>query len=188
LFLDHAHLYLGSEATEEKAKALGRDVRNVHFATHARLDGRLPLDSALVLTPPETFAEGRDNGLLAAWEIFESVRINADLVVLSACDSALGQSVDGEGLIGLTRAFQYAGAHTVAASLWRVSDRTTAELMVRFYRHLKAGLPKDEALRAAQIELIRGPIKVKNEKGEEVEIDASAPYYWAAFQIYGDWQ
>jgi CHAT domain-containing protein len=103
--------------------------------------------------------------------------------------AALGRTLlGGEGLIVLTRAFQYAGARSVMASLWKISDRTTAELMVRFYKHLKEGLPKDEALRAAQMELIHGPIQVKNEKGEVEEIDASAPYYWAAFQIYGDWQ
>src|SRR6185436_16010655 len=103
---------------------------------------RLPLQTLL--------SAGRDNGLLQAWEVFEQVRLNADLVVLSACESALGKELGGEGLIGLTRAFQYAGARTVLASLWKISDRTTAELMVRFYKHLKDGMTKDEALRAAQ--------------------------------------
>jgi CHAT domain-containing protein len=183
-----AAVYLGQEATEEHAKALPRNTRIVHFATHATLDERFPLNSGVVLSIPEKFEEGKDNGLLQAWEIFERVRIDADLVVLSACQSGLGKEMGGEGLIGLTRAFQYAGARSVLASLWKISDRTTAELMVRFYKHWKEGLPKDEALRAAQMELIRGSIKVKNEQGQEVEIDASAPYYWAAFQIYGDWQ
>jgi len=183
-----ATTYLGPEATEENAKALPHNTRIVHFATHATLDERFPLNSAVVLSIPEKFEEGKDNGLLQAWEIFEQVRLDADLVVLSACESGLGKEMGGEGLIGLTRAFQYAGARSVMASLWKISDRTTAELMVRFYKHLKDGLPKDEALRAAQMELIRGPIQVKNEKGEVETIDASAPYYWAAFQIYGDWQ
>lgn len=90
--------------------------------------------------------------MLLAWEIFERVRLEADLVVLSACVSALGPEQKGEGLVGLTRAFQYAGAQTVAASLWNVDDRTTADLMVRLYRHLRSGTPKDRALRAAQVE------------------------------------
>jgi CHAT domain-containing protein/Tfp pilus assembly protein PilF len=188
LFPEHVRLHLGNDATEEEAKATGRDVRYLHFATHGILDERFPLDSAIVLTPPEKLEEGKENGLLQAWEIFEQVRLDADLVVLSACESGLGKEMGGEGLIGLTRAFQYAGARSVMASLWKISDRTTAELMVRFYKHLKNGLPKDEALRAAQMELIHGPIQVKNEKGEVKEVDASAPYYWAAFQIYGDWQ
>ena len=190
MFPASTRTFLGSDASEENAKKLPQNTRIVHFATHATLDERSPLDSAVVLSIPEKFEEGKgkDNGLLQAWEIFEQVRIDSDLVVLSACESGLGKEMGGEGLIGLTRAFQYAGARSVMASLWKISDRTTAELMVRFYKHLKAGLPKDEALRAAQMELIHGPIQVKNEKGEVEEIDASAPYYWAAFQIYGDWQ
>ncbi len=180
--------YLGADATEERAKTLGRDVRIVHFATHASVDDRFPLNSALALTIPEELTEGGDNGLLQVWEIFERLRIDADLVVLSACETGLGEELDGEGLIGLTRAFQYAGARSVVASLWRVSDATTAELMTRFYRHLHDGKSKDEALRAAQIELIRGPIQMANDEGDKVEKDASAPYHWAAFQVIGDWR
>jgi hypothetical protein len=131
-----ARLYLGEEATEERAKSTTRDARVLHFATHGYLDDRTPLDSALVLTIPEELSAGRDNGLLQVWEIFESVRLDADLVVLSACDSALGRELSGEGLIGLTRAFQYAGARSVVASLWSVADRVTAELMARFHRSL----------------------------------------------------
>jgi CHAT domain-containing protein len=116
------------------------------------------------------------------------VRLDADLVVLSACDTGLGEEQGREGLIGLTRAFQYAGARTVMASLWSVRDQATSELMIRFYKHLRAGLPKDEALRQAQVELIRGPIEVVNEKGETSLFDASAPYFLAGFQVYGDWQ
>ncbi|HWN44115.1 MAG TPA: CHAT domain-containing protein [Thermoanaerobaculia bacterium] len=183
-----ALLYLGEEATEERAKSVTRDARVLHFATHAHLDDRNPLDSALVLTLPEELPAGRDNGLLQVWEIFESVRLDADLVVLSACDSALGRELTGEGLIGLTRAFQYAGARSVVASLWSVADQVTAELMASFHRHRAAGLPKDEALRAAQIELIRNPVRITTVDGQTVETDASAPFFWAAFQLSGDWQ
>ncbi len=91
-----------------------------------------------------------------------------------ACETALGRDLGGEGLVGLTRAFQYAGARTAAAMLWKVDDEATAELMVRFYGHLRDGKSKDEALRAAQIERIRHR--------------DPAPYYWAAFQLYGDWR
>jgi CHAT domain-containing protein/Tfp pilus assembly protein PilF len=181
-------IFLGVDATEERAKAVGKGTRILHFATHARLDDRLPLDSALVLTIPQGFPSDRDNGLLQVWEIFEKVRLDADLVVLSGCETALGEEHSGEGLIGLTRAFQYAGARTVMASLWSVQDQATSELMIRFYKHLRAGKSKDEALRQAQMDLIRGPIEVVNEKGEKTLFDASAPYYWAGFQVYGDWQ
>jgi CHAT domain-containing protein len=167
-------VYVDREATEEQAKALGREARIVHFATHGFVDDRSPFDSGLVLAIPEQFTPGRDNGLLQVWEIFESVRLDADLVVLSACETGLGEIRGGEGIIGLTRAFQYAGARSVLASLWRVDDRATAELMERFYRHLRAGEPKDAALRSAQLELIAGFVKLR------------APYFWAAMQLYGN--
>ncbi len=185
---ERVHPYLGEEATEERAKGLARTTDIVHFAAHGYLDDRFPLNSAVVLTIPEGFPEDRDNGLLQAWEIFERVRVDADLVVLSACESGLGEERGGEGLIGLTRAFQYAGARTVAATLWNVADEVTAELMVRFYRHLRDGKSKDAALREAQIELIRDPIEVRKASGEVVKRDASAPYYWATFQVIGDWR
>lgn len=188
LFSGSTRTFLEGDATEENAKSLPRDTRIAHFAAHATLDERLPLNSAVALTIPEQFVEGRENGLLQAWEIFEKMRLDADLVVLSACESGLGKELGGEGLIGLTRAFQYAGARSVMASLWKISDRTTAELMVRFYRHLKEGLAKDEALRTAQLDLLRSPLRLLNERGEVEAVDASAPYYWAAFQIYGDWR
>ncbi|MEA2561858.1 MAG: hypothetical protein QOH06_3362 [Acidobacteriota bacterium] len=182
-----ARLYLGEEATEEHAKLI-HDARILHFATHGYTDDRTPLDSALVLTIPEKPTKRRENGLLQVWEIFEGVRIDADLVVLSACESALGRELSGEGLIGLTRAFQYAGARSVVASLWSVADQVTAELMARFHRHLAAGLPKDQALRAAQLELIREPVKITTASGQAIETDASAPFFWAAFQLFGDWR
>jgi CHAT domain-containing protein len=167
-----AVVHLGDEATEERAKAVGKDVRYVHIASHGLIDARLPLDSALALSAPTTPGEGRDNGRLHAWEIIERVRLDADLVTLSACRSAVGTQLAGEGLIGLTRAFQYAGARSVLASLWSVGDKSTSDLMSRVYRFLKNGLPKDEALRRAQIDAIR--------RGHH-------PVRWAAFQLYGDW-
>ncbi|MEM7351504.1 MAG: CHAT domain-containing protein, partial [Acidobacteriota bacterium] len=188
LFPEGARVYLGAEATEERAKSVGGEAQILHFATHGHVDDRLPLSSAVALTIPSDWTPGRDNGLLQVWEILERVRLDADLVVLSACATALGQARGGEGLVGLTRAFQYAGARSVAASLWNVADSTTAALMTRFYRHLQAGKTKDEALRQAQVDLIRGPIEVRSESGSRQAIDASAPYYWAAFQVFGDWR
>jgi CHAT domain-containing protein len=183
---DRRQTYLDREASEERAKAVGKDVQIVHFATHAYVDGRSPFDSGLVLSIPEELAEGRDNGLLQVWEIFESVRLDADLVVLSACETGVGEIRGGEGIIGLTRAFQYAGARSVLASLWRVEDEATSELMQRFYRHLRSGKPKDEALRAAQLELIRSPLRVSDGRGGWTMRNAAAPYFWAALQLVGD--
>ncbi len=126
LYSPRASIYLGADATEERATAIGRDVPLIHYACHAYVNPRFPLDSALVFTIPDQPKEGQDNGLLQAWEIFEKVRIDADLVTLSACESGLGKEMGGEGLIGLTRAFQFAGARSVLASLWKVEDKSTA--------------------------------------------------------------
>jgi CHAT domain-containing protein/Tfp pilus assembly protein PilF len=184
-----SQVYLGPEAIEERVKDLGDSPRILHLAAHAFVDDHIPLNSGIVLSIPEDLPEGRDNGILQAWEILEQVRINADLVVLSGCVTGMGKELRGEGLIGLTRAFQYAGARSLVSTLWNVNDQATAELMIRFYRHLAAGLPKDEALRAAQIEMIHEPIFSVDSNGQPQELkDASAPYYWAGVQLYGDWQ
>ena len=176
LFPGRAHTYLGDEATEAHAKALDRDARYVHFACHGTLDERFPLNSALALSIPEAPGAGGDNGLLQAWEIFDKVRIDAELVTLSACDTALGKEMGGEGLLGLTRAFHYAGARSVLATLWGVSDTSTPRLMERFYTHLRAGKSRDEALRTAQLDFIRGGA------------DVAHPFRWAALQLSGDWR
>src|SRR5262249_37697367 len=162
-------------------------------ACHGLIDERFPLNSALALTVPERPAAGQDNGLLQAWEIFESVRLDAELVTLSACDTALGREMGGEGLLGLTRAFQYAGARSVLASLWKVSDASTAVLMERFYAGLHEGLPKDEALRAAQLALLQsaaqpldGGLRAANETAAGSE--GADPFFWAGFVLAGDWR
>jgi CHAT domain-containing protein len=104
------------------------------------------------------------------------LKLNADVVVLSACDTALGREVRGEGLLGLTQGFMYAGAKSLVVSLWKVSDRATAELMTRFYAHLlRDGQSPAEALRNAQVSIAS-------------ERRWSNPYYWGAFVLIGDWQ
>ncbi len=178
LFGSRSRAYLGAAATEEQAK-LTTQARYLHFATHAIVDSRMPLHSALALSIPEQLEDGQENGLLEVWEILEGIQLKStELVVLSSCKSALGKELSGEGMMGLTRAFHIAGARSVVASLWNVQDDSTAELMRRFYQHLDAGLPKAEALRQAQIELLRG------DAGEA----SRTPFAWAAFQVYGDWR
>ena len=176
LFPETSRIYVGRDATEDRAKADGRDATILHFACHGLADEDSPLDSSLALSMPADWKPGQPNGLLQAWEIFEQVRLDADLVTLSACGTALGKEMSGEGILGLTRAFQYAGARSVLASLWAVRDDSTADLMGRFYRHLRDGKTKDAALRAAQIEMIR--------RGHS----SSHPGRWAAFQLIGDWR
>jgi CHAT domain-containing protein/tetratricopeptide (TPR) repeat protein len=171
LYGKDATIYTGALATEDRVGRMGVRPRILHFASHALLDRRSPLDSGLALAAP---AAGGD-GLLQAWEILERLRLDADLVTLSACGTGLGREAAGEGLIGLTRAFQYAGARSILASLWGVSDRSTAVLMARFYAGLRAGLPKDVALREAQRQLLRTE-------------GLAHPYSWAGFELNGDWR
>ena len=182
---------LRDEANEANLKALDRDIDILHIAAHGIVDNVRPMDSALVLTVNEDFKEGEENGILFAWEIFEDLRIDADLVVLSACESGLGKTSGGEGLIGLTRAFQFAGARSILASYWNITDGTTATFMEYFYTNLKAGMNKAEALRQAQISFIREPVEVPRTGFWSFlpphKVDASHPYYWAAFQLIGPW-
>jgi CHAT domain-containing protein len=171
LFAAGGSVHLGADATEARLLATAPAARRVHLACHAVVDPAMPLESGLLLSPPaaDGAVEG-DNGVLQAWEIYQRLRLEADLITLSACDTALGREVAGEGVLGLTRAFHYAGARTVVSSLWKVADRSTSELMLAFYRHLLAGSSKAEALRRAQLEMA-----------------ARHPFYWAAFQVYGSW-
>jgi CHAT domain-containing protein/tetratricopeptide (TPR) repeat protein len=175
LYGGSSRIHLGAGATEESAKAVGKDASLLHFACHGLADPDAPLESSLVLTLPDRLDRGPDNGLLQAWEVFEQMRIDADLVTLSACRTALGRAADGEGILGLTRAFQYAGARSVLASLWQVGDDASASLMLDFYARLKGGRSKDDALRAAQVRMLRRPT-------------SRHPSHWAAFQIIGDRQ
>src|SRR4030095_6567569 len=148
---------LGFEAS--RPNVLGADLtryRVLHFATHGLLNSRHPELSGLVLSLVDR--EGRpQDGFLAAYEIYR-MKLEADLVVLSACETALGTEIRGEGLIGLARAFMYAGAPRVVASLWRVPDTATTELMKRFYRAmLVEGLRPAAALHRAQQSLRQDP-------------------------------
>ena len=151
-----------------------RGHRVVHFATHGVFDAGSPALSGLVLSLVDERGNPQD-GFVRLNDIY-NMRLDADLVILSACRTALGEEIKGEGLVGLTRAFMYAGAPRVVASLWQVSDVATAELMKRFYRALFVDrLRPAAALRAAQLELSRDP-------------RWSAPYYWAGFVLQGEWR
>jgi CHAT domain-containing protein len=146
----------------------------VHFATHSLLNNRHPELSGIVLSLVDERGRSQD-GFLRLNEIY-NLKLHADLVVLSSCQTALGKEVKGEGLIGLTRGFMYAGAPRVVASVWKVSDNATAELMTRFYRKMfEEGMRPSEALRMAQISLYE-------------ERQWRAPYYWAAFILQGEWK
>lgn len=146
----------------------------LHVATHGILDTEQPELSGLVLSTVD--AEGRDReGRVRLPDIF-NMPLGADLVVLSGCETALGRTVRGEGLIGLTRGFLHAGASRVISSLWRVDDRATAQLMTAMYRGLlRERLRPPRALRDAQLSLMQSH-------------EWAAPYYWAAFELSGEWR
>lgn len=148
--------------------------RYIHFATHGFLDSQRPELSALVLSLVNEKGE-QQSGFLYSHEVY-NLKLPAEVVVLSACETGLGKEIKGEGLVGLTRGFMYAGAPRVVVSLWSVSDRGTAELMGRFYQKMiQEKLRPAAALRAVQIEMwTRSQWK--------------DPYYWAAFALQGEWR
>jgi CHAT domain-containing protein/Tfp pilus assembly protein PilF len=148
--------------------------RYLHFATHGLLDSERPTLSALVLSLVDDSGAPQD-GFLRAHEIY-NLNLPAELVVLSACQTGLGKEIKGEGLVGLTRGFMYAGAARVVVSLWNVNDKATSELMAKFYQKmLKGGQRPAAALRSAQVEMWR-------------QRQWQAPYYWAAFVLQGEWR
>jgi CHAT domain-containing protein/Tfp pilus assembly protein PilF len=148
--------------------------RIVHFATHGSLNTVHPELSGIVLSLVDERGEPQD-GLIRLWEVY-NLRLGADVVVLSGCQTALGQEIRGEGLIGLTRGFMYAGAARVVASLWSVEDQATAELMKRFYREMLQNEQRPAAaLRAAQLSMWK-------------DSRWRAPFYWAAFVLQGEWK
>jgi CHAT domain-containing protein/tetratricopeptide (TPR) repeat protein len=160
-----------------RAMATGDELSNyriVHFATHSLLNSEHPELSGLVLSLVDEQGKPQD-GFLRMHEIF-NLRLPAELVVLSACQTGLGKELKGEGLVGLTRGFMYAGAARVVASLWEVNDAATAELMKRFYRRmLQDGMRPAAALRAAQIEMWKRP-------------QWQSPFYWGGFILQGEWK
>jgi len=170
----------GMEALDFRASretALSRelgDYRILHFATHGLLDNEHPELSGLVFSLVN--AEGKpENGFVDLEDIY-NLTLSSDLVVLSACETGLGKNISGEGLVGLTRGFMYAGAPRVVASLWKVDDVATSELMAEFYKGmLQEGLPAAAALRRAQLEM------QKRKRWAD-------PYYWAAFTLQGEWK
>jgi CHAT domain-containing protein len=167
-----AQALLGVDATEAAVRLRSRGHGFVHIGAHGWLNPADPTNSALVLTPGDgAGTPGPDDGLLQVREIF-GLDLNADLVTLSACQSALGANLRGEGLLGMTQAFTYAGAPSVIASLWPVDDEATSVLMSRLYASLADGAPKDEALAHAMAATAADP-------------EFSHPYYWAAFGLYG---
>jgi CHAT domain-containing protein len=163
------------EATRERLQGTKLNEFSIlHFATHGLLDPERPENSGLMLSTVNREGQSQ-NGLVTLQDIY-NLHAPVDLVVLSACRTALGKEVRSEGLIGLTRGFMYAGASSVVSSLWKVNDEATAELMKRFYANmLQSGMTPAEALRAAQNSIRR-------------ESQWRSPHYWAAFTLQGEYR
>jgi len=148
--------------------------RIVHFATHGLINNQHPELSGVVLSLVDQKGQ-RQDGFLRLYDLY-NLKLSAELVVLSACQTALGKEIKGEGLVGLTRGFMYAGAPRVVASLWQIDDRASAEFMKRFYQGLLGEkLRPAAALRAAQVSM-------QNDKRW------NTPHYWAAFTLQGEWK
>jgi CHAT domain-containing protein/tetratricopeptide (TPR) repeat protein len=175
-----ADVWLDLDASEDNIDT--RDIskyRVLHIATHGLLNAERPQFTGVVLS---LVGNKKEDGFLRTDEVF-NLHLGAPLVMLSACETGLGKEKRGEGVMGLTRAFMYAGAPTVGVSLWSVADKSTAELMTDFYKRLlatspaasSAGPSASAAMRDAQLAMIAGK-------------KYSAPFYWAPFVLVGDWR
>ena len=190
----NTEVYLGESATEENVKELsGRKLGILHFATHAQVNPQRPMESFLILGRADADGDTGENGLLQAREVVEQLTINADTVVLSACSTAQGQLSAGEGVTGLTSAFLHAGARSVIATQWPVSDNKASSLMQRYYQALLAGESPTAALRQAQVRTIEAGraerASIRRRLGRFFGLDRRSSDItladWAAFQLYG---
>jgi CHAT domain-containing protein/Tfp pilus assembly protein PilF len=165
----HRKLFLGRDAREDVLKNMdGHEFSIIHLACHSVVDEIHPFRSALILSPPE---DGVDDGFLQVRELY-NLRLSAELVVLSACRTALGQMESWEGVMGLPRIFFYTGARSVLSTLWPIEDRSTALFMDLFYGGLARGLSKAKALQRAKIDMIH--------------FHLADPHFWAPFVLNGD--
>lgn len=164
-----ATVITGQDASEHNFKRMAGQYQYIHLATHNVTNDKQPMYSKIILSQSNT---GDEDGLLQTYEIY-NLRLNADLVVLSGCNTGLGRLNRGEGLIGMTRAFLYAGSHSVVVSLWPVHDESTAILMNNFYKFMMNGYTKAQAMQKAKIALIHSKDWKKN------------PFYWGPFVLIG---
>ena len=170
----HSLVLKGDDATEARTKTALREARIAHFATHAILDDANPMYSRLMLAHD---GQAIDDGWLESWEVAQ-LDLDADMVVLSACETARGRVGGGEGVMSLSWAFFLAGAHSTVATQWKVASNATAQFMIAFHRAFRApaanpALHKAQSLRAAQLQLLR-------------DKRTRHPFHWAAFVLLGD--
>lgn len=165
--------FLGKAATERTFKEAAANFGILHLAMHTQIDDENPLYSGLIFSQDSTVPDSLDeDGILHAYEIY-TLRLNAELAVLSACETGRGQLARGEGIMSLARAFRFAGCPNIVTSLWQTDDRISRELMHYFYEYLAEGVPKDEALRQAKLQILANSSQ-------------QHPHYWAAFVLIGN--
>jgi CHAT domain-containing protein len=169
MFNSHAHI--SGAASEADFKKIAGQYTVLHIATHGILNDKDPLFSSLVMSN-----KGEEDGILHAFELY-NMRLNADLAVLSACNSGMGRLTKGEGVVSIARGFSYAGVPNIIMSKWPVSDWSTEVLMKAFYENIKAGMPKDEALQQAKVKFLE-------EYRDRPKI--LAPFFWGGFVLSGN--
>jgi CHAT domain-containing protein len=166
-------LFLNNEASEGTFKALEGSAQILHLAMHALVDEENPLRSKLIFSQS---ADTTDDGFLHAYELY-NLRLNAELAVLSACNTGFGPLSEGEGVTSLSRAFSYAGCKSIVMSLWPAQDKSTLDIMSLFYKGLSEGLSKDQALRQAKLQYLANADDL-----------FASPFFWANFVVSGSTQ
>lgn len=164
-------IYMNEQATVSKFKEIAGNYKILHIATHGIVDNQNPVHSRLMFSPVSSQTDG---GYLQYNDLF-NLELNADLAVLSACNTGYGHNSEGEGIIALSRGFLYSGVPSLVISLWKVEDESTAAIMKSFYKYLKDGYSKDESLRKAKLDYL----KTTDNLG-------SSPYYWSGFVNIGN--
>lgn len=197
---DPSHIKLDMYASEVEVKGTELSgYRYVHLATHGILGNEIPyiLEPALVLN---LVHNKNEDGYLTMSEVM-GLELSADMVMLSACKTGLGEDVGGEGVVGLTRAFMYAGSPSVVVSLWSVLSKSTTDFMTYMYQYLEEGKDKAEAVRLAKMDLRKKQYRIDVDRGfggiedigkatqmpKTIVVDASHPYFWAPFILVGEW-
>ncbi len=176
MFRDSGDIYIRKEATEENFKKECSSYKYLLLATHGLLNEKNPMESSLAFSMN---SRSNEDGFLKASEVL-NLDINAELVVLSACETGLGRIRSGEGVVGLTRSFMYAGTPSIVVSLWSVDSSSTARLMEMFYKNLLSGMNRAEALRQAKLELMKESDRLYGE-----DVSYRHPFFWAPFVFLG---
>lgn len=164
-----AFLYKSAAEDRFKSELSKGSYRFLHIATHGFADEKNPALSGLIFSTPDSSSE--EDGVLHAEEMF-NLKVNADIAVLSSCESGIGKLYKGEGMLAITRGFLHAGVSNLVFSLWKVSDKQTCALMVEFYRNVLKGKKYQNSLRQAKLKMLE-------------DKNSAIPYYWSSFVLVG---